>query len=101
MAGEQTTATATNRPARVTRVGVVTSDVRDKTIRVTATRQVLHSKYEKMLRRRVVYQVHDEKDEARVGDRVEIMECRPISKTKSWRLVRIIERAPEQPGGPQ
>lgn len=82
-------------------MGVVTSDVRDKTIRVTAMRQVLHPKYEKLLRRRVVYQVHDEKDEARVGDRVEIMECRPISRTKCWRLVRILERAPGQAGGPQ
>ncbi|HMQ14432.1 MAG TPA: 30S ribosomal protein S17 [Phycisphaerae bacterium] len=101
MAAEQTDRSAEQRRTRVTRIGVVTSDVREKTISVTAMRQVKHPKYEKLLRRRVVYQVHDDKDDARVGDRVEIMECRPISKTKSWRLVRIIERAPQQPGGPR
>jgi len=73
---------------------VVTSDRRDKTIRVTVSYTVKHSKYGKYIRRRTVLHAHDERNEAAVGDKVEIMLCRPISKTKSWRLVRILERAP-------
>jgi small subunit ribosomal protein S17 len=89
--------TRTSRPVvRATRVGVVTSDARDKTIRVTLQYQVQHPKYGKYLRRRTVLHVHDEKNEARVGDTVEVMECRPISKTKSWRLLRVLQRAPQQ-----
>jgi len=79
---------------RPTRIGVVTSDRRDKTIKVTVTFTVRHPKYGKYMRRRTVLHAHDEKNEAAVGDKVEIMECRPISKTKSWRLLRILERAP-------
>jgi len=76
-------------------VGVVSSDVRDKTIRVTVAYQVQHPKYGKYLARRTVLHAHDEKNEAHVGDTVEIVECRPISKTKHWRLVNILKRAPE------
>lgn len=82
------------RKLRPTRVGVVSSDVRDKTVTVLVEFSTKHSKYGKYMRRRTKYQVHDEKNEAAVGDRVEITECRPLSKTKNWRLVRILNKAP-------
>jgi len=78
-----------------TKVGVVTSDKRDKTHTVAVKYQKVHAKYGKRLRREAKYQVHDEKNEAGAGDRVEIAQCRPLSKTKSWRLVRVLEKAPE------
>jgi len=81
------------RGRRKTITGVVTSDRMDKTIVVRATRLVRHPKYEKTIRCETVCKAHDEKNEARVGDLVEIMETRPLSKTKHWRLVRIIRRA--------
>ena len=84
----------TERKLRPTRVGVVSSDVRDKTVTVLVEFSTKHSKYGKYMRRRTKYQVHDEKNEAAVGDRVEITECRPLSKTKNWRLVRILNKAP-------
>ncbi len=70
--------------------GVVESDVRDKTIRVRIDRLVKWPKYGKYVRRRTVVHAHDERNEARTGDRVELMECRPVSRTKTWRLVRIL-----------
>lgn len=81
------------RKARRTRIGVVTSDVRDKTISVRTDRLTRHAKYGKYLRRQGVLHAHDEKNEAKAGDVVEIMECRPISKTKAWRLSKIIKQA--------
>ena len=57
-----------------------------------------HAKYGKTMRKRTVLQVHDEKNESHLGDRVEVAECRPISKTKSWVLVRVVERAPADVG---
>jgi small subunit ribosomal protein S17 len=87
-----------SRGRRPTRIGVVTSDVRDKTIRVEVAYSMRHPKYGKYLRRRTVLHAHDEKNEARRGDTVEVMECRPISKTKTWRLVRIVQRAPARAG---
>jgi len=77
-------------------VGTVTSDKADKTIKVLVEYLTKHPKYGKYLKRRTVLQAHDEKSEAAEGDRVEIAECRPLSKTKHHRLVRIIERAPER-----
>lgn len=77
------------------RVGIVESDGRDKTRKVSIAFSVMHPKYGKYMRRRTVLQVHDEKNESKVGDRVEVAECRPISKTKSWTLVRVVESAPE------
>ena len=74
-------------------MAVVESDVRDKTTRVRIDRLVKHTKYGKYLKHKSILKVHDEKNEARAGDVVEIVECRPISKTKSWRLTRIIRRA--------
>jgi len=76
-----------------TRIGVVTSDKRSKTRTVTIERQVKHAKYGKYLKRNSIVHVHDPLDASGLGDRVEIANCRPISKTKSWRLVRIIVKA--------
>ena len=87
------------RKRRPTRVGVVTTAGRDKTIKVMLSYQVKHPKYGKYLRRRTVLHAHDEKNEAATGDLVEVTECRPMSKTKHWRLVRIVERAPQQAAG--
>ena len=72
--------------------GVVQSDVRDKTIKVVVSFLVKHPKYGKYVRRRTTLHAHDPQNEARVGDTVEVMECRPISKQKSWRLVRVLSR---------
>jgi small subunit ribosomal protein S17 len=74
--------------------GVVTSDKMNKTRRVEIPRLVKHARYGKYIRRRTVCHVHDENNESAVGDTVEIMESRPLSKTKHWRLVRIITKAP-------
>lgn len=77
-----------------TRVGVVISDKRDKTRTVQVAFKAPHPKYGKFVQRSTKYHVHDEKNETKNGDRVEIANCRPYSKTKSWRLVRVIEAAP-------
>ncbi|MFG0307033.1 MAG: 30S ribosomal protein S17 [Phycisphaerales bacterium JB040] len=74
-----------------TRIGVVETDQRDKTRRVVVKYVAKHPKYGKYIKKRTVLHVHDENNESRVGDRVEIAECRPISKTKSWKLLRVIE----------
>jgi small subunit ribosomal protein S17 len=89
---------ASQRRARTTRVGVVSSTARQKTIAVTVSFQVKHPKYGKYVRRQTKLHAHDEKGAARKGDIVEIAETRPISKTKSWRLLRIITRAPQEKG---
>ncbi len=91
---EQTKHGATESVRRTRRVhlGIVESDARDKTIKVRINRLVRHPKYGKQLKRKTVLHAHDEKNEAKVGDRVEIVECRPISKTKSWRLSRLISQ---------
>jgi small subunit ribosomal protein S17 len=81
------------REQRPTQIGVVSSSARDKTIKVTVSYSVRDSKYGKYQRRRTVLHAHDEQDQAGDGDLVEIAECRPISKTKHWRLVRIIRKA--------
>jgi small subunit ribosomal protein S17 len=83
------------RGKRRVEVGVVTSDKMQKTRRVEIPRLVKHQRYGKYIRRRTVCHVHDEKNESRVGDTVEIMETRPLSKTKNWRLVRVVTKAPE------
>ncbi len=79
-------------PKRVA-VGVVTSDKMMKTRRVEIPRLVRHPKYGKFLRRRTVCIVHDEEDESRAGDTVEIVESRPLSKTKRWRLIRVTAKS--------
>ncbi len=73
------------------RVGVVESDTRDKSRRVAANFTVKHPKYGKYMRRRTTLQVHDAENLSKKGDRVEIAECRPISKTKSWILLRVVK----------
>jgi small subunit ribosomal protein S17 len=75
------------------RMGVVTTDKRDKTRKVVVEFQMRHPKYGKYVKKRTVLHVHDEANESKVGDRVLVSECRPISKTKSWRLVRVLESA--------
>ena len=82
------------RNQRRTLVGVVTRDKMDKTRRVEVSRLVKHARYGKYIRRRTVCYVHDEKNETRVGDKVEIMETRPMSNLKNWRLVRIVTKGP-------
>src|SRR3954469_10364593 len=77
-------------------VGVVSSDKGNKSITVVVDFQTKHPKYGKIMRRRTKLYAHDEKNEARPGDKVELAECRPLSKTKHHRLIRIIEKAPEQ-----
>lgn len=80
------------RPQRRTVTGVVARDPKDKTISVQTVRLVKHPRYKKYVRRSSLYYAHDEQESARVGDTVEIMECRPLSKTKSWRLTRVLNR---------
>ena len=75
------------------KVGIVESDKRDKTRKVSIHFSVKHPKYGKYIRRRTVLQVHDEQNASHVGDRVEIAECRPVSKTKSWVLLRVLTAA--------
>lgn len=82
--------TAPDRSRRATEVGVVTSDKMAKTRRVEIDRLVPHPKYGKFLKRRTVCYAHDEANETRVGDVVEIMATRPLSKTKRWRITRIV-----------
>ena len=95
MAQQTSTATAPRSLLR-TVVGVVASDKGNKTIKVVVNYQTKHPKYGKYLKRRTVLHAHDEKNDAKEGDTVEIAECRPLSKTKHHRLVRIVERAPER-----
>ena len=78
------------------RVGVVESDKRDKSCTVSINYLVKHDKYGKYIRKRTRLHVHDADNSARAGDRVEIAECRPISKTKSWTLVRVVEAASQE-----
>jgi len=78
-----------------TRIGVVDTDQRDKTRKVVVNYLAKHPKYGKYTRQRTVLHVHDEKNESKAGDIVECAPCRPISKTKSWKLVRIVERRAE------
>lgn len=74
------------------KVGVVESDKRDKTRRVVVSFTSKHPKYGKYVRNRTVLQVHDEQNVSHTGDIVEVTQCRPMSKTKRWRLVRIVEQ---------
>lgn len=82
-----------DRAARKERTGVVTSAARDKTITIEVTAAKRHRRYDKVLPSRTRLHVHDENNEAQQGDRVLVMETKPLSKTKRWRLVEIVERA--------
>jgi small subunit ribosomal protein S17 len=77
-----------------TRVGEIVSDKMEKTIVVAVSRQYMHSRYKKYVRKQKRYKVHDQENEGRIGDRVLIEETRPISKHKRWKLKEIIEKAP-------
>jgi len=83
----------TTRNERKTRVGMVVSAKMDKTVVVAVERQVAHQLYGKRLIRTSKFHAHDEANDAHEGDRVRIMETRPLSKTKRWRVVEILERA--------
>jgi small subunit ribosomal protein S17 len=78
------------------RVGTVVSDKRDKTRTVSVEYQTKHTKYGKYLRRQAKFHVHDPGNISHLGDQVQIVTCRPISKTKSWRLIQVIQKAPGQ-----
>ena len=82
-----------NRTSRKTRIGTVVSDKMDKTVVVSIERRVQHPVSGKMVRRTKRLKAHDEKNDAKTGDTVRIMETRPLSKDKRWRLVEIVERA--------
>ena len=81
------------RNLRKTRVGMVVSDKMDKTVVVAIVANEKHPLYKKIVKRTVRLKAHDENNECRVGDRVEVMETRPLSKDKRWRVVEIIEKA--------
>ena len=82
-----------DRRRRKSRVGVVTSDRRDRTISVRVATSYKHPRYHKVVRKTRLYHVHDQGNDARVGDTVRIVETRPLSRQKRWRMSEIVERA--------
>ena len=90
---ETTDTTETERNARKTREGLVVSDKMDKTVVVSVEDRVKHPMYGKVMRRSTKYKAHDEQNECGIGDRVLLMETRPLSATKRWRVVQILEKA--------
>ncbi len=82
-----------NRNLRKTRVGMVVSDKMDKTVVVAIADNVKHPTYGKIIKRTTKIHAHDEANECGIGDKVQVMETRPLSKTKRWRIVQIIEKA--------
>jgi small subunit ribosomal protein S17 len=90
---QQQNAQSVSRASRKTRVGLVVSDKMEKTVVVSIERRVQHPVYGKMVRRTKRFKAHDEMNEAKTGDTVRIMETRPMSKDKRWRVVEIVERA--------
>ncbi len=82
-----------DRTARKVRVGVVISDARDKTVTVEVADTTRHPRYGKTVPRRKKYHAHDEANDARMGDTVRIIETRPVSKSKRWRVSEVVERA--------
>ncbi len=93
MENNNVTAAANERAFRKTRVGKVVSNKMDKTAVVAISDHVKHNKYGKIVRRTMKLHVHDENNECGIGDTVSVMETRPLSKTKRWRLVAIVEKA--------
>ena len=93
MAETQQNTQAVSRASRKTRVGLVVSDKMEKTVVVSIERRVQHPVYGKMVRRTKRFKAHDEMNVAKTGDTVRIMETRPMSKDKRWRVVEIVERA--------
>ena len=94
----ETTTEQEPRQARRTLIGIVTRDKTLKTRRVEIQRLVKHPRYGKYIKRRTICYMHDERNETHMGDTVEIMETRPLSKLKSWRLVRVVKKAPAKVG---
>jgi small subunit ribosomal protein S17 len=90
---ETTAAQTLDRNVRKEKIGIVTSNKMDKTIIVAVERKVKHPLYGKFIKKTTKFAAHDEKGDANIGDRVSIMETRPLSKTKRWRLVEVLERA--------
>jgi small subunit ribosomal protein S17 len=86
-------AVQTNKGTKLSFVGLVTSDKMDKTIVVTVSTKRMDRLYKKYVTRTKKYKAHDENNEAHIGDKVRIIECRPLSKDKCWRLAEIVERA--------
>lgn len=82
-----------NQHLRKERVGIVTSNLMEKSIVITVERKVKHEKYGKFVKKSTKFVAHDEKNDCNIGDTVKVRECRPLSKTKNWRLIEIIERA--------
>jgi small subunit ribosomal protein S17 len=87
------TATAGQRTTRKTQIGFVSSRSGDKSIKVTVAYKTPHPLYHKVVNRQTVLHVHDEKNETKVGDKVEVMETRPISRLKRWRVVSVLQKA--------
>ena len=83
------------RSARRELIGLVTSDKMQKTVVVAVSHRIRSHQYKKYMTKRVKYKAHDEKGDYKIGDRVEIIECRPLSKDKRWRVARLIERPQE------
>ena len=79
--------------ARKAVIGFVTSKMGDKSVKVTVPYKTPHPLYHKVINRKTVLHVHDEKNEAKVGDKIEVMETRPISRLKRWRVIRVVEAA--------
>jgi small subunit ribosomal protein S17 len=79
--------------ARKTEIGFVSSKMGDKSVKVTVPYKTPHPRYHKVINRKTVLHVHDEKNEVKIGDKVEVMETRPMSRLKRWRIVNVIERA--------
>ena len=89
---EATTTNSVERNLRKIRIGVVSSNKMDKTITVNVERKIKHPLYGKFLKKTTKFHAHDEKNECSIGDTVKIAETRPLSKTKRWRLVEVVEK---------
>ena len=87
------TATPGQRTTRKTQIGFVSSRSGDKSVKVTLDYKTPHPLYQKVVKRQTVLHVHDEKNETKVGDKVEVMETRPISRLKRWRIVSVLQKA--------
>jgi len=84
---------ASSRPQRKTFIGFVTSRMGDKSVKVTVSYRTPHARYQKVVNRQTVVHAHDAKNETKVGDQVEVMETRPLSRLKRWRVLRVIAAA--------
>jgi small subunit ribosomal protein S17 len=97
-------AAATTRKRRATKVGVVTSNRMDKSVIVQVDRTIMHGMYKRYIKRSATFMAHDERNECNVGDTVEIVESRPLSARKRWRVCRVVRQASETdsavPAGP-